>query len=151
MPWKNILCVVLLCAIIVVVFLYGYHVHFSFTRENLKSLSEPHLRAVERSSIPSPAVPLPSYPEEKFTIVMQTYHREGLLRMILPHYCNMSLVSRILIIWNNVNTSVPQDLLSLECSRAEIVFLQMQKNTVRNRFQPFPEIETEGESRLLCV
>ena len=152
MVWRKVLCIVVLCAIIVVVFLYGYYVQFSYSRENvLKGLkiygsSQPHLATVdERSNIPSLVVPLPVHPDEQFTIVMQTYQREGLLRKILPHYCNMSLVSRILVIWNNVNTSVPQDLDSLECSRAKLIFLHMKKNTVRNRFQPFPQIQTEGE------
>ena len=96
--------------------------------------AEPHLATFLQRSIPTPMVPLPGLPEEQFTIVMQTYRREGLLRKVLPHYCNMSLVNRILVVWNNINTSVPLDLYSLECSRAELIFLQMQKNTDETGF-----------------
>ena len=103
----KIVCVVILSAIIVVVFLYGFHVHlFYCVRKNLESQSshtaEPHLATFLQRSIPTPMVPLPGLPEEQFTIVMQTYRREGLLRKVLPHYCNMSLVNRILVVWNNI-------------------------------------------------
>ena len=153
------LCLSVLSAVLVIVFLYCYHVH-SFdiiTRSdssNAKAADssiwsqKAHLVGGLLSGhtlqLPSLLVPLPMQ-EETFTIVIQTYQRMVLLRKLLPHYCNMSCVDRILIVWNNVNVSVPRELSEMPCERAGLIFLPMQRNSVRNRFQPFPDIRTKGK------
>lgn len=90
-----------------------------------------------------PDIPVPAS-NENFTIIMQTFERLDLLSMIIPSYCNMSRVDRILIVWNNVNMSIPPELNEMPCDRAELIFIPMKTNRVRNRFQPFSEIRTEG-------
>ena len=146
MWWKasRVLSFIVFSAVIVLFLLYCFC--FSSYHERKRDTDIPSDFNHPQSSLrlPSLVVPLPYRPGERFTIVIQTYRRQQLLRRILPHYCNMSLVDRILVVWNNINTSVPPDLHSLECSRAELKFLPMSRNTVRNRFQPFPQISTEG-------
>ena len=157
------LCLCVLSAVLVVVFLYCYHVHSLNMRVGSDSgdvdSSVPRraqARLVGLSSghapqLPHLVVPLATQEEKTFTVVIQTYQRLNLLRRLLPHYCNMSCVDRILVVWNNVNVSVPQELSEMPCSRAGLIFLPMQRNSVRNRFQPFPEIRTKGKQERSCV
>ena len=82
--------------------------------------------------------------EDKFTIVMQSYMRNDLLQRLLSHYCKIKVIDRIIIVWNNVNVSVPDFLQNMACNR-QLFYLEQHKNTIRNRFQPFSQIRTEGE------
>ena len=99
----------------------------------------PRVKAVTLASTPSAI-------EDKFTVVMQSYKRDDLLHRLLKHYCKISLIDRIIIVWNNVNVPVPDFLRNMGCGR-ERFFLRQSHNTIRNRFQPFPQIRTEGEPR----
>lgn len=82
------------------------------------------------------------------TMVMLTYKRVGLLPRILKHYCKVASLQRILVVWNDVGTSVPQALLNLtkEC-RVNIKFILSEENKLTNRYLPRSEIETECKLR----
>ena len=81
--------------------------------------------------------------EANFTVLVQTYKRNDLLFRVLRHYCEIAAVDRIIIVWNNLNTPVPKFLLNMSCG-SKLFFMEQRRNTIRNRFQPFAEIRTEG-------
>ena len=85
----------------------------------------------------------PFLDEANFTIVIQTYRRNDLLYRLLTHYCKFEAVDRIIIVWNNVNISVPDFLHYIPCG-PQLFYLKQLENTIRNRFQPFSQIRTEG-------
>ena len=81
---------------------------------------------------------------DSYTIVIQTYKRNNILEEVLRHYCRASRVDQILVVWNNVGETVPSHLSGLGCSH-KLLFIPQATNTIRNRFQPFTEIRTEGQ------
>ena len=85
------------------------------------------------------------FKKNKFTIVMPSYKRTETLKEIFDHYCPMEdIIDQILIVWNNVGESVPTYLVEYPC-KFPITFLEQKKNTLNNRFVPYPEIKTECE------
>ena len=82
--------------------------------------------------------------KEEFTIIIMTYKREKVLPKLLLHYCKTKNLHKILVIWNDVGSFIPQNILSLsnEC-QVTLQFIQESENKVTNRFKPRPEIETE--------
>ncbi|KAI8619566.1 exostosin [Chytriomyces sp. MP71] len=93
----------------------------------------------------------------KCTLMLLTYDRGNLLSQ-LEHYQNWAFLDRILVVWNhqtlNPNFTVSQDLLPDDAHndladgsnpiRFKVVvrILQQPRNSLNNRFQPFPEIRT---------
>ena len=88
----------------------------------------------------------PTGEREEFTIIMMTYKREKALPDLLLHYCKTRNLHKILVIWNDIYTQIPENILSLvnECQVA-LQFIKETENKVTNRFKPRPEIETECE------
>ena len=84
------------------------------------------------------------YEKEEFTIIMMTYKREKVLPKLLLHYCRTKNLHKMLVIWNDVGSSIPQNILNLsnEC-QVTLQFIQESENKVTNRFKPRSEIETE--------
>ncbi|KAF7654914.1 hypothetical protein LDENG_00063090 [Lucifuga dentata] len=83
--------------------------------------------------------------EEKFTIIIQTYNRTDILLKLLNHYQAVPHLQQIIIIWNNVGEQTPQKLLnSLGPHPVPMVFKEQTVNRMRNRLQPFPEIDTNA-------
>lgn len=80
----------------------------------------------------------------KFTMVMLTYKRIKVLPKLLLHYCQVKHLHKILVIWNDVGTQIPQNIIALtnKCEAA-LQFIQEKENRLTNRFKPRPEIETE--------
>lgn len=79
---------------------------------------------------------------DKFTIVMQTYKRTDILKRLIRHYISVPKVDQILVVWNNIGEPLPSDIVS--SSSVPVKFLIQPVNNVRNRLQPFPEIQTSG-------
>ncbi|XP_072297540.1 exostosin-like 2 [Eucyclogobius newberryi] len=83
--------------------------------------------------------------ESRFTIIMQTYNRTDVLLKLLNHYQAMPHLQKIIIVWNNVGEPAPQKLWdSLGPHPIPIVFKQQNVNLMRNRLQPFQEIDTDA-------
>ena len=81
---------------------------------------------------------------EKFTIVMSTYKRTGILHKVLKHYCKTPSLDKIVVIWNNVGIPVPGSLLNISDScEVPLKFIEEAENKLTNRFKPRPEIETQ--------
>jgi hypothetical protein len=78
------------------------------------------------------------------TMVMLTYNREKILKFLLNHYCKVRSLHKIIVIWNNVNKSIPDDILGVKEKRCfpDLLFIQEKENKLTNRFKPRPEIET---------
>ena len=78
------------------------------------------------------------------TLVMLTYNREKILKFLLNHYCKVRSLHKIIVIWNNVNKSIPDDVLEVKEKRCfpDLLFIQEKENKLTNRFKPRPEIET---------
>ena len=81
---------------------------------------------------------------EKCTLVILTYKRVKILADVIKHYCSMNQFQKILIIWNDVSTTVPRSLYDLNqlCS-ADLKYIQSTQNKLTNRYLPREEIETD--------
>ncbi|XP_040910459.1 exostosin-like 2 isoform X2 [Toxotes jaculatrix] len=83
--------------------------------------------------------------EHKFTIIIQTYNRTDVLLKLLNHYQAVPHLQRIIIVWNNVGEQTPLKLWnSLGPHPVPVVFKEQTSNRMRNRLQPFPEIDTDA-------
>lgn len=93
--------------------------------------------------------------EQRFTIIIQTYNRTDILLKLLNHYQAVPHLQRIIIVWNNVGEPTPLKLWnSLGPHPVPVVFKEQTSNRMRNRLQPFSEIDTDGQlicEVLLCI
>lgn len=84
--------------------------------------------------------------EQRFTIIIQTYNRTDILLRLLNHYQAVPHLWKIIIVWNNVGEQTPLKLWnSLGPHPVPVVFKEQTSNQMRNRLQPFPEIDTDGQ------
>lgn len=83
---------------------------------------------------------------EEFTVIIQTYNRTDILLKLLNHYQAVPHLRRVIIVWNNIGEQTPQGLWnSLGPHPVPVVFKEQSVNRMRNRLQPFPEIDTDGK------
>ncbi|KAG7526466.1 exostosin-like 2 [Solea senegalensis] len=83
--------------------------------------------------------------ENKFTLIIQTYNRTDILLKLLNHYQAVPHLQRIIIVWNNVQEETPRKLWnSLGPHPVPVVFKEQASNRMRNRLQPFAEIDTDA-------
>ena len=78
---------------------------------------------------------------------MLTYRRLKSLPQILNSYCNLAMLDKLLVIWNDVENPVPQAILDLskQCT-VNITFIVSEENKMSNRFLPRNDrIETNCE------
>ncbi|XP_041751546.1 exostosin-like 2 [Coregonus clupeaformis] len=80
-----------------------------------------------------------------FTIVIQTYNRTDVLLKLLNHYQAVPHLRRVIIVWNNIGERTPQELWdALGPHPIPVVFKEQRVNRMRNRLQPFAEIDTDA-------
>ena len=80
------------------------------------------------------------------TMIMLTYKRERVLTFLLNHYCKVKSLHKIIVIWNEVNKSIPTEILEIKDNCiTDLHFIQAKENKLTNRFRPRPEIETDCE------
>ncbi|XP_006009980.1 exostosin-like 2 [Latimeria chalumnae] len=83
--------------------------------------------------------------EDSFTIVMQTFNRTDLLMKLLNHYQAIPHLHKIIIVWNSIGEKTPNEVWeSLGPHPIPVIFKEQTENKMRNRLQPFPEIETKA-------
>ncbi|XP_041967850.1 exostosin-like 2 isoform X2 [Alosa sapidissima] len=83
--------------------------------------------------------------KDSFTIVIQTYNRTDILLKLLNHYQAVPHLRQIVIVWNNIGVRPPQQLWgSLGPHPVPVVFKEQSVNLMRNRLQPFSEIDTDA-------
>lgn len=86
---------------------------------------------------------------DSFTLIMQTYNRTDLLLRLLNHYQAVPNLHKVIVVWNNVGEKGPEELWnSLGPHPIPVIFKPQPANKMRNRLQVFPEVETNGESKL---
>jgi len=84
--------------------------------------------------------------EDRFTIVMLKYKRIKTLPPLLLNYCKTNYLSKIVVIWNDVDVEISQDILQVNNGCAvPIVFIKETENKLTNRFKPRNEIKTDCE------
>ena len=85
-----------------------------------------------------------AYEKEGFTMIMLTYRREKVLPKLLLHYCEAKSLRRMIVIWNDVESQIPEGILALanKC-QVTLQFIQEEENKLTNRFKPRPEILTD--------
>lgn len=82
--------------------------------------------------------------EEKFTMILMTYKRVKTLPALLLHYCETKFLSKIIVIWNDIGSEIPQNILDVnKTCRVRVVFIKETNNSMNNRFKPRKEIETQ--------
>ncbi|XP_029474150.1 exostosin-like 2 [Rhinatrema bivittatum] len=82
---------------------------------------------------------------DSFTLIMQTFHRTDILLKLLNHYQAVPRLQKVIIVWNNVGEKPPEGLWhSLGPHPIPVMFKEQAVNRVRNRFQPFQELETDA-------
>ena len=93
-----------------------------------------------------------AHEKEGFTMIMLTYKRVKVLPKLLLHYCKAKSLRKILVIWNDIESQIPQDILALakQC-QVTLKFIQEKENKLTNRFKPRPEIETECKFSNLTI
>ena len=80
---------------------------------------------------------------EKYTLIMQTFHRMKVLPQLLTHYCELERLDKIIVLWNDVTTPIPDRLREIQC-KAPLVLLKQEENKMTNRFKQATEINTDG-------
>ncbi|XP_011405216.2 PREDICTED: exostosin-like 2 [Amphimedon queenslandica] len=82
--------------------------------------------------------------QEQFTILIMTYKRTAILQRTIPHYCSAGpSLHKVLIVWNDVMTPIPESLTKIPCGQTKLEFITSKENKLTNRFVPYKEIETE--------
>ncbi|XP_066538276.1 exostosin-like 2 [Hoplias malabaricus] len=83
--------------------------------------------------------------DHSFTLIMQTFNRTDLLLKLLNHYQAVPHLHQVIIVWNNIAEPPPIKLWdSFGPHPVPVVFKEQSVNRMRNRLQPFPEIETDA-------
>ena len=86
-------------------------------------------------------------PSDTFSLIVLTFNRSDILFRLLNHYCSMAHLERVVVVWNNVDQTPPIERWEeLGPHPVPVRFIVQRRNKLRNRLQPFPEIQTAGLS-----
>jgi len=86
-----------------------------------------------------------NYEDEHFTLVIQSFNRTDLLFRLINHYMSTPSLSKIIVVWNNLEMEAPwEEFEELEPLPVPVVFLTQKTNSLNNRFKAYTEIDTEG-------
>lgn len=89
---------------------------------------------------------------EEFTMIMLTYKRVKMLSQLITHYCGIKRLHKLLVIWNDVDSAIPQSILDLtHTCHTRLEFVKEKENKLTNRFKPRSEIETECKLRVFAI
>ena len=79
-------------------------------------------------------------------MIVLTYRRLGTLPRFLATYCNLNMLDKLLVIWNDIENPMPQYILDIgkQCT-VNITFIVSEENKMSNRFRPRSVIETDCE------
>ena len=86
-----------------------------------------------------------------FSLIILTFNRTDILFRVLNHYCSMAHLERVIVVWNNLDQRPPvKRWEELGPHPVPVRFIVQKRNKLRNRLQPFPEIQSPGTSLVLC-
>ncbi len=100
----------------------------------------PDVTSMRRSNY---SVPYQPVSERNFTLVMVTHERDRLLKTLLRRYSTMTNIASIIVYWNNPRRT-PPDLTKDMDFRMPLVIVELSMTSLRLRYQPLPEIRTNG-------
>ena len=85
--------------------------------------------------------PPPSRDNAKFTVYMNTFDRDSLLKRCIEHYGRIPhLIDKIIVSWNNINRDPPKP--SQFNIPIELIFIKEKIDTLNNRFRPHHDLIT---------
>lgn len=79
---------------------------------------------------------------EQFTVVMLTYEREEVLMNSLERLNGLPYLNKVVVVWNS--PKLPSEDLLWPDIGVPIMVVRTEKNSLKNRFLPWNEIETEA-------
>eukprot|EP00794_Sanderia_malayensis_P017248 gene17248-18972_t len=88
-------------------------------------------------------VPLSQEINRGFTVVILTYNRVHMLFKLMERLSKCQSLSKIIIVWNNPNKSLPLRTFWPVINKPWVV-VKSESNKLTNRFYPYKEIETEA-------
>lgn len=80
------------------------------------------------------------YTFDKCTLILTVYDRYRTINERLEFYQHFEELKAIVIIWNNLEVEIPEDTQEF---KIPVYFLKQTKNSLNNRFFPYPEIKTD--------
>ena len=80
---------------------------------------------------------------ENCTLVILAHTRSKVLANVLNHYCMISFLRRIVIVWNSIHEPIPAyiKIWGSKCE-VDVKFVVSKKNKLTNRYLPREEVET---------
>ena len=95
------------------------------------------------------AMSIPSTVNElKFTIILLLYDRFEQAKTALRLYRNCRNVSKIIVLWNNLNVSISDTFYQIGINASvPIIYIQSTINSLTHRFLPRDIIATQGSAR----
>ena len=86
-----------------------------------------------------------SAPSDKFCIVLHTFVRTDLVITLLKHYSKIPKVTRIIVVWSDKRLTPPEkEWEELGPHPVPVHFRVQERDSIMNKLQPFPEIDTPG-------
>ena len=94
-------------------------------------------------------------PSDKYCIVLHTFVRTDLVIALLKHYSKFQRATRIIVVWSDKRLTPPtKEWEKLGPHPIPVHFRVQERNSIMNKLQPFPEIDTPGNNdtrNFLCV
>lgn len=78
--------------------------------------------------------------QNKFSVVISTYDRQELLERLLVRYSQCKKVHKIYVVWHNPRVEAPSD---FRIGSVPVIFLSQKFDSLNNRFNPIPGLETQ--------
>lgn len=88
-------------------------------------------------------LPMIAPKSQGFTAVILTYNRLDSLFQVIQNVVKAPSLAKVLVVWNNQNTSPPQAAMWPKINKP-LKVVQTSENKLSNRFYPYDEIETEA-------
>ena len=91
-------------------------------------------------------------PSDKYCIVLHTFVRTDLVIALLKHYSKFQRATRIIVVWSDKRLTPPtKEWEKLGPHPIPVHFRVQERDSIMNKLQPFPEIDTPGNNNFLCV
>ena len=88
-------------------------------------------------------------PPDRFCIVLHTFVRTDLILLLLKHYSKLPKLTRIIVVWSDKTITPPlRKWEELGPHSVPVHFKVQERNSIMNKLQPFPEIDTPGNTDL---
>ena len=81
-----------------------------------------------------------------FTSLVLATDTQSLNELLLFH-CSLPCLQKIVVVWNNLESTVHTDYSDVNCA-ANVTLIQQRDNSINNQLKPFHEIETDGQFML---